>query len=554
MASQTSPLSSSGVQLVTPMVLLALVLTASFPLCARAGEPRPVAPAATLAESSSNPQHFPLLVDVPQLGKLHVTTLGRVIENTFRGIDNGGLPSTRLDCPGQSTLTTASFTGDTYTAQGGFGEGEIAAATYTLPAAYFPLKITTLEFILAQQNATVQTTTQWSFLVYDGLPTDPQPTGFPIVYSSDDVILPNAVMPPGTQGLNVQVTVDPNDPDQIYVYNPNNLANKSFTIGFRIDHHNNQTANPCTVAPPSNSNAFPATDNTVIGCGTGYAALNFPTQNWLFAVNCGPNGCPPNGGWTRLSNLQADQNVFGICFLGCRPRGDWVMRATWDPTNCPPPDGACCFGTAGCAIMSQAACAATGSGVWQGPGTTCGTFGGGVWSGCSAPANLPPTANAGPDQTVTDTDNSGSEVVVVDGSASTDTDGFIANYHWTEGATVLQDGPAFLSVSLSIGVHTLTLAVTDDDGATNSDTVQITVNPGVPNCPADLDDDGIVANGLHPDGGVDINDLLVFLNLFEAGNPAADLDNDGDPAVGTPDGGVDVNDLLFFLARFEAGC
>jgi hypothetical protein len=349
-----------------------------------------------------------------------------VIADTNRGVDNGGLPSTRLDCPGQSSLTTASFTGGTYTAQGGFGQGEIAAATYTLPAAYFPLKITTLEFILAQQNATVQTTTQWTFFVYDGLPTDPQPTGFPVSYSSDDVILPHAIMPPGTQGLNVQVLVDPADPEQIYVYNPNNLANKSFTIGFRIDHHNNQTANPCTVAPPSNSNAFPVTDNTVIGCGTGYAALNFPSQNWLFALNCGPNGCPPNGGWTRLGNLQADQSLFGICFTGCRPRGDWVMRASWDPTNCPPPDGACCFGTAGCAIMTQAACAATGSGAWQGPGTTCGTFGGGVWSGCSAPANQAPVAHAGNDQTVTDTDNSGSETVVVDGSASTDADGFIS--------------------------------------------------------------------------------------------------------------------------------
>lgn len=73
-------------------------------------------------------------------------------------------------------------------------------------------------------------------------------------------------------------------------------------------------------------------------------------------------------------------------------------------------------------------------------------------------------------------------------------------------------------------------------------------------CPVDLDDDGDVSNGLNPDGGVDINDLLAFLVLFEEGNVAGDLDDDGDPTVGTPDGGVDINDLLFFLARFEAGC
>jgi len=70
-------------------------------------------------------------------------------------------------------------------------------------------------------------------------------------------------------------------------------------------------------------------------------------------------------------------------------------------------------------------------------------------------------------------------------------------------------------------------------------------------CHADLDNGGGTGN---PDGGVDINDLLYYLSAFEAGTPAADLDNDGDPAQGTPDGGVDINDLLFFLARFEAGC
>lgn len=74
-------------------------------------------------------------------------------------------------------------------------------------------------------------------------------------------------------------------------------------------------------------------------------------------------------------------------------------------------------------------------------------------------------------------------------------------------------------------------------------------------CYADLDNDGLHANGGVPDGGVDINDLLFFLSGFEAGYATdVDLDNDGDPAIATPDGGVDINDLLFFLARFESGC
>ena len=53
---------------------------------------------------------------------------------------------------------------------------------------------------------------------------------------------------------------------------------------------------------------------------------------------------------------------------------------------------------------------------------------------------------------------------------------------------------------------------------------------------------------------VTIEDLLFFLAAFEAGNIAADLDDDGDPLLGTPDGGVTIDDLSFFLARFERGC
>ncbi len=68
-------------------------------------------------------------------------------------------------------------------------------------------------------------------------------------------------------------------------------------------------------------------------------------------------------------------------------------------------------------------------------------------------------------------------------------------------------------------------------------------------CSADVDD----ASGLGiPDGGVDVNDLLYYLAIYEAGAPGADVD-DGS-STGTPDGGVDINDLLYFLDRYEAGC
>lgn len=68
-------------------------------------------------------------------------------------------------------------------------------------------------------------------------------------------------------------------------------------------------------------------------------------------------------------------------------------------------------------------------------------------------------------------------------------------------------------------------------------------------CPADRDDG--TGTG-WPDGGIDISDLLYFLNQFAVGSIAADLDNGSN--TGTSDGGVDINDLLFFLTRFESGC
>lgn len=88
--------------------------------------------------------------------------------------------------------------------------------------------------------------------------------------------------------------------------------------------------------------------------------------------------------------------------------------------------------------------------------------------------NQPPTANAGPEQTVTDTDGNGSEVVTLQGIGS-DVDGTIVSYEWSEGTTALGN-TATIAPTLGVGTHTLTLTVTDNEGATGSDTVEITVN------------------------------------------------------------------------------
>jgi subtilase family serine protease len=90
--------------------------------------------------------------------------------------------------------------------------------------------------------------------------------------------------------------------------------------------------------------------------------------------------------------------------------------------------------------------------------------------------NLPPVADAGADQTVTDTGSDGTELVSLDGSASSDRDGSIVSYNWREGSTSIATG-ATPAVWLAVGIHTLTLEVTDDDGDSATDSVLVTVGP-----------------------------------------------------------------------------
>ena len=90
--------------------------------------------------------------------------------------------------------------------------------------------------------------------------------------------------------------------------------------------------------------------------------------------------------------------------------------------------------------------------------------------------NLPPLAHAGSDQAVPDDDRDGTQLVTLDGSASSDRDGSIVSYEWREGNTPIATG-ATPAVFLSVGTHTLTLEVTDDDGDSGTDSVVVTVNP-----------------------------------------------------------------------------
>ena len=152
-----------------------------------------------------------------------------------------------------------------------------------------------------------------------------------------------------------------------------------------------------------------------------------------------------------------------------------------------------------------------------------------------------PTADAGVDQTVTDADDSGDEVVLLDGSASTAAGAdAIATYAWTEGgvdivgATV--DGGRTLSAGFDVGVHNVTLTVTTVSGCADTDEVVITVEtlaviPELPTvtivAPADSSE--------FTQGDTDITFTGNAVDQFGVEVPPADLEwtSDIDGVLGT---------------------
>lgn len=94
---------------------------------------------------------------------------------------------------------------------------------------------------------------------------------------------------------------------------------------------------------------------------------------------------------------------------------------------------------------------------------------------CSDAVVLPPTANAGPDQNLGDTDQQAGESVTLSGAGSLDPDGTIASYEWRNAANQQIATGVSPTLRLADGRQTLTLIVTDNGGATASDTVNITV-------------------------------------------------------------------------------
>lgn len=91
--------------------------------------------------------------------------------------------------------------------------------------------------------------------------------------------------------------------------------------------------------------------------------------------------------------------------------------------------------------------------------------------------NRQPLVNAGIDQTVRDT-GAGKVTVTLDGTHSVDNDGTIKRFEWSEnGQPIATGGKA--TVQLPVGTHAVTLAATDDGGATGFGSVRVTILPKI---------------------------------------------------------------------------
>ncbi len=92
-------------------------------------------------------------------------------------------------------------------------------------------------------------------------------------------------------------------------------------------------------------------------------------------------------------------------------------------------------------------------------------------------ANQNPIANAGLDQVVTDSDNSGSNLVLLKATDSTDNDGVIVAYRWFDASGTQVADSAITTQDLPVGTHDMTLEIMDNEGGVSSDNTQIIVKP-----------------------------------------------------------------------------
>ncbi len=152
-------------------------------------------------------------------------------------------------------------------------------------------------------------------------------------------------------------------------------------------------------------------------------------------------------------------------------------------------------------------------------------------------ANLTPTANAGANKAITLPTNSENFT-----GLGTDPDGTIVTYLWTQvsgpGATLSNAGSPTMSVVVTIaGTYTFRLTVTDNDGASDTDDVVLTVNAAAVNQPpiANAGTNQTITlpqNAINLTGTGTDNDgsIISYLWTIQSG-PTAMLTNENSPTV-----------------------
>ena len=158
--------------------------------------------------------------------------------------------------------------------------------------------------------------------------------------------------------------------------------------------------------------------------------------------------------------------------------------------------------------------------------------------------NAPPTAEAGPGQTVT-----AGEAITLDGTGSSDPDGDSLSYYWngtqylsgTSSATPTFDAPDIDTTE----TYTATLLVDDGDGGSDTDSVTITVEPQ-PLEANDLDGDGKYED-VDGDGTLSVADA----ETLDANRNADWVQNNVEKFDFNEDGSVDGADVCEL--RQEAG-
>ncbi len=484
-------------------------------LAASAAPGSPGSPQTALTDPADRNRIIPIRTLLPRPATLQATFRNGNTQGGYRGT-----------CPPINVSRTDSTWGPgQYILQAGFEEGEILAASYDVDPSEFPIRLDLAEVLFGTSSATVQTTTHWSVLVWDGTPSD---GALVASYSSDGLILPHLVMPPGTSGTIIQVSIDPDDPDQIYIYNDS--GTNTFSVGFRVDQLNSP-GTPCLLPPAEQQNAFPVTDTS---------GLDWPSDNWISMVD--GLFCACGTGWSTFQQLPG----------ACTPSGDWVLRATYTPVECSNDPGACCI-DADCYEFTASECDSWG-GEFQGSGTSCGssTCGDGVGACC-----IEDTGSC------VDFDLETCQVVggIHHGEGSNCEDVIC----FPEGACCLPDGSCIGPVSPEDCVATggafqgdstdcgsvscplpvggccggdwcLDLTEVDCEAVAGQWSGVETLCDADPcsECPADV-------NG---DGEVNVNDLLAIIAEWGASGGSSDVDGNGT---------VDVSDLLAVIAAW-GGC